>query len=81
MPFLRAGFNGKNRDTGIRGWTRPANGERRFEPAELRAFRCGDYFWYGRRFLAWGEQCVLGTWRSFDLRWEWQYGLPQSRLP
>lgn len=74
MPFLRAGFNARNTDTGIRGWTRQARGGR-FALAELRRFGCGDYFWYGARFLAWGEQVVLGTWRAFDLPWAYQNGL------
>lgn len=81
MPFLRAGFNARNRDTGIRGWTRPYGGRSRFAPAELRLFTCGDFFWYGARFLAWGEQCALGSHWAFDLPSAWQYGLPKSRLP
>lgn len=81
MPFLRAGFNARNFDTGIRGWTRPYNGSASFAPAELRMFACGDLFWYGARFLSWGEQVVLGTYRTFDLPWNWQHGLPQSKLP
>lgn len=79
MPFLRAGFNAQNRDTGIRGWTRHVDGNR-FAPAELRQFRCGDFFWYGARFLAWGEQVVLGSRNELDLPWNAQYGLAQSRL-
>jgi hypothetical protein len=78
MPFLKAGFNPRNRDTGIRGWTRPARGGR-FMPAELRSFECGDYFWLDAgkkpRFLAWGECVVLGSWYEFDLPWEYQNGL------
>lgn len=74
MPFLRAGFNARNRDTGIRGWTRNAAGGR-FALAELRVFACGDFFWYGARFLAWGEQVVLGTWNDFELDWHYQHGL------
>lgn len=81
MPFLRAGFNGRNVDTGIRGWTRPLDGQRGFAPAELRRFKCGDFFWYGKRFLAWGEQVVLGTWPAIELPLEHQIDLPQSRLP
>lgn len=76
--FLRAGFNGRHRSTGIRGWTRHVEGKR-FEPAELIQFLPGgDYAWHGDRFLAWGEQVVLGTWRAFDLLDEWQFDLPQS---
>ena len=79
MPFLRAGFNHRNRDTGIRGWTRPARGGK-FAAAELRQFvPSGDYFWLDARekprFLAWGEQVVLGSWYEFDLPWEYQNGL------
>jgi hypothetical protein len=83
MPFLRAGFNGRNFDTGIRGWTRPIDGHRRFAPAELRMFACGDYFWYGicrPRFLAWGEACTLGSWHEFTLPWHCQEGLAHSDL-
>lgn len=83
MPFLRAGFNHRNRDTGIRGWTRPASGGR-FMPAELRCFACGDFFWIDARakprFLAWGESCVLGSWYEFDLPWEYQRHLPACDL-
>lgn len=78
MPFLQAGFNGRNYRTGIKGWTRPARGGR-FAPAELRLFECGDFFWYGARFLAWGEQVVLGSW-GIDLPWEHQHGLPRSDI-
>lgn len=78
MPFLKAGFNGRNRDTGIRGWTRSARGGP-FKPAELRCFECGDYFWLDAgtptRFLAWGECVVLGSHWGFDLPWEYQNGL------
>ena len=80
VPFLRAGFNASNRDTGIRGWTRPLDGGKH-APAELRQFACGDYFWYGERFLAWGERCVLGSHWGIDLPGHWQRGLPQSELP
>lgn len=79
--FLQAGFNGRNYRTGIRGWTRHVRDEkRRFRPAELREFVCGDYFWHGRHpdgggFMAWGEQCVLGSWHGFDLPWVYQEGL------
>jgi hypothetical protein len=59
MPFLRAGFNPKNHDTGIRAATAPAGSRRGYEPAELRRFACGDYFWYGEGFIAWGECCVF----------------------
>jgi len=70
MPFLKAGFNARNFVTGIKGWTRPASGGR-FQPAELRRFESGDYFWYGvrRGFLARGEACVLGTWPEFVQTW------------
>lgn len=85
MPFMKAGFNGRNRDTGIRAWTRHVTG-RTFAPAELRRFQCGDLFWLGERmvkgekrwFLVWGEEVVIGTWPEFKLPDEWQYGLPQS---
>lgn len=57
MPFLRAGFNARNRDTGIRAWTRALRGST-FAVGELRQFQCGDFFWYGDRpklgaFLVW----------------------------
>lgn len=76
MPFLKAGFNGANYKTGIKGWTRPERGGK-FAPAELRQFECGDYFWLGVRhgFVAWGECVVLGSWYEFDLPWEYQNGL------
>lgn len=79
MPFLRAGFNGRNFHTGIRAWTRPLDG-RKFAPAELRMFACGDFFWHGKGFIAWGEQCVIGSHWGFDLPWEFQNGLAHSDL-
>lgn len=80
--FLRARFNARNRATGIRGWTRHVRGNRGgFKPAELRVFLPGgDYFWYGARFVVWGEQVVLGSY-GIDLPFAWQYGLPQSPWP
>lgn len=79
MPFLKAGFNGRNYKTGIRGWTRPARGGK-FAPAELRIFECGDFFWLGDRFLAWGENVVLGSHWGFDLPWQYQEGLARCDL-
>ncbi len=83
MPFLRAGFNARNVVLDIFGWTRPHGTNRsHFAPAELRRFDCGDYFWLGLRkpqFLAWGEQCVFGSW-GFDLPWEYQNGLAHCDL-
>lgn len=84
MPFLQAGFNARNRDTGIRGWTRHVSGTV-FAPAELRAFHCGDFFWFGERagrgaFLVWGEKVVLGSHWDFRLPWEHQQQLPQCDL-
>ena len=77
MPFLKAGFNGRNTKTGIRGWTRHVAGKR-FAPAELRRFDSGDYFWLGEHFLAWGENIVLGTHWGFTQTWPDE--LPQSAL-
>lgn len=87
MPFLRAGFNPRHRDTGIRAWTRPARGYRQHEPAELVVFTSkppfvhdGDFAWlhYAKRpkFLAWGEQCAFGSW-PIELAFEHsnEYGL------
>ncbi len=34
MPFLKAGFNGRNYDTGIRGFTHHVDGPRKLKPAE-----------------------------------------------
>lgn len=88
MPFLKAGFSARNRDTGIRGWTRHVTG-RTFAPAELRRFACGDLFWLGERmvkgemrsFLVWGDEVVIGSRPEFSLPMEWQHGLPQSVIP
>lgn len=74
MPFLRAGFNGRHYATGIRGWTRHIRGGR-FAQARLICFEAGDLAWRGERFLAWGEQCVLGSHWGFELPWEFQNGL------
>jgi hypothetical protein len=82
MPFLRAGFNYRHRSTGVYGWTRPAGGGK-FAPAELIRFvPAQDYAWLHNadrpRFLAWGEQVVLGSHWSFDLPWCWQHSLSYS---
>lgn len=85
MPFLQAGFNASNRDTGIRGWTRHLSGGQ-FAPAELRQFHRGqDFFWFGGRpgkghFLTWGEFVVLGSHYGFELADEYQYALPRCDL-
>lgn len=72
MPFLQAGFNGRNYKTGIRAWTRHVRGSS-FAPAELRYFECGDFFWLGKNFLSWGECVVIGTHWCFDLPHEFTY--------
>ncbi len=80
MPFLRAGFNPRNRGTGIRAWTRNVHDPKiKFALAELRVHACGDMFWRGVavNFWEWGEQCVIGTW-GFSLCWEFQNGLAHS---
>lgn len=83
MPFMRAGFNARHRETGICAWTRPASGGK-FDRAELLMLQAGDFVWHVKRkndeVLAWGEQCVFGSWRDFDLKPEWQEGLEQSKL-
>lgn len=84
MPFLKAGFNARNTDTGIRGWTRHVRGKQ-FAPAELRRWQCGDYFWIGERhgkgtFIVWGEFVVGGSHYGFDLAWEYQNGLAHSDI-
>ena len=81
MPFLKAGFNARHVRLGIFAWTRAVTGKR-FEPAQLIRFEGGDLAWLGleERFLAWGEQCVIGTRPEFDLPDEWQFGLPQSQI-
>lgn len=84
--FLQAGFNGRNYRTGISGWTRHVRDEkRRFRPAQLREFECGDFFWTGKHpdgggFMAWGEEVVLGTHYGFELAWEYQNQLPQCDI-
>lgn len=83
MPFLRAGFNGRNRDTGIRGWTRPLAGGK-FALAELRLMHAGDLLWVGagkHAFVAWGEACVFGSFGFDDLAGAWDDDLPQSKIP
>lgn len=79
MPFLRAGFNYRHRETGVRGWTRPLNGRSTFAPAELIRFKSGDLAWLHLaqkpRFLQWGEQVVLGSWGAIELPWQHQEGL------
>ena len=82
MPFVRAGFNPRHEQTFIHGWTRSLAGSR-FKAAELIRFASGDYAWLAvdHSFLAWGEQCVFGTWPEFNLPREWQSGLPQSPYP
>lgn len=84
MPFMRAGFNFRHKSTNVFGWTRPVNGKR-FALAELIRFTpSGDLAWIDAadkpKFLAWGEQVVIGSRPEFDLPMEWQHGLPQSAL-
>jgi hypothetical protein len=92
MPFI----NFRHFDTGIRGWTRPLDGHRPFAPAALIRFTpkllyipgvgvdLGDLAWIHNAkrpcFLAWGEQCVIGSHWGFDLPGEWQWGLPRCDL-
>lgn len=53
--FLRAGFNGRHANTGIRAVTMHERGNRRgFQPAALCRWASGEYFWHGRNFAAWG---------------------------
>lgn len=83
MPFLRAGFNARHVQVGIRAWTRQLAGGK-FKAAELIRFKpSGDLAWLGidRSFLAWGDQCVFGTRPEFELPREWQEGLPQTAYP
>jgi hypothetical protein len=82
MPFSQAGINLRNRNTGIRGFISHVRGNRGgFKPAELRIFACGDRFWCGQDFIAWGEcvyfATILAGYREY--RRGWQY--PQSELP
>jgi hypothetical protein len=79
--FLQAGFNPAQRRTGIRGWTRHVRDQRRrFLPAELRQWASGDYFWRVPVGVAWGEQCVLGSYHAFSLPWYHQDYLPACTL-
>jgi crossover junction endodeoxyribonuclease RusA len=70
----------RNRDTGIRAWTRKLSGGL-YAVAELRQFGSGDLFWMVGNGVAWGDTCVIGTWPEFDLPRHWQEGLPQSKYP
>lgn len=77
--FLQAGFNGRHYNTGIKGWTRHVSGNR-FAPADLVEFvHGGDLAWWGKRFLAWGEHVVLGSY-GIELPWEWQHALPRCDI-
>lgn len=78
--FLQAGSNLRHYNTGIKGWTRHVEGNR-FAPADLVEFaHGGDFAWWGKRFLAWGEQVVLGTHHGFKLADEHQFGLPRCDI-
>lgn len=79
MPFLAAGFNARNRDTGIVAWTSRGGPPR---PAALHCFACGDYFWLGierrRPFLTWGDKVrfrnlllVPGIWAEVTGKSPW----------
>lgn len=77
--FLQAGSNLRHYNTGIKGWTRHVSGNR-FAPADLVEFvHGGDLAWWGKRFLAWGEQVVLGSY-GFELPYEWQGPLPKCDI-
>lgn len=76
--------NARNHDTGIRAVTRHERGNKRgWAPAQLRVFACGDRFWYGGNFLAWGENVYFRNLMEVDF-WgrlgvnTWR--LPMSRL-
>lgn len=73
MPFLRAGFRANNRVTGIRAFI----SHPRYVRAELRVFECGDYFWYGKQFIAWGDAIMFRD--LIHVRGCW--GLKQSEWP
>lgn len=75
MPFLQAGFNFRNRSTGIVGWTRHVRGRHFALSRLIRFMPANDYAWYGQRHLAWGDFIVLGTHWGFELPWEYQNGL------
>ncbi|MDP2622090.1 MAG: hypothetical protein Q8P46_18260, partial [Hyphomicrobiales bacterium] len=54
---------------------------KRFEPARLIVFEGGDFAWLGigERFLAWGDQVVLGSY-GIELPEEHQFGIPMSEI-
>jgi hypothetical protein len=73
--FLRAGFNGRHVDTGVRGLSR-------FVWARLVRFvPSGDLAWHGPRFLTWGSTCNFHCLVSDGLKWPDRYMLPKSDLP
>lgn len=62
MPFERAGYNTRSRDTGIRAFTLNVHAGGYFRAAALRRCRGGDFIWQGRRpggskFRSWGDFC------------------------
>lgn len=61
MPFLRAGFNARNRALGIYAWCRPAGTREPARWCELRVFKSGDYFWLDElgRYLIWDDQVQI----------------------
>jgi len=72
--FLRAGFNPRHFDTGVRAWSRGVVVRLiRFVPS-------GDLAWNGRGFLTWGSTCAFRDLIEGPVRFSDCYG-PQSRLP
>jgi hypothetical protein len=57
--FLQAGFNGRCRARGI-AFARVSRLDRHWvRSAELIQFASGDFAWYGRGGISWGEQLVI----------------------
>jgi hypothetical protein len=72
--FLRAGFNPRYVDTGVRGLTR-------FVWARLIQLEGGDLAWHGPGFLTWGSTCHFQNLVDDGLKWADRYSLPKSELP
>ena len=73
--FLRAGFNPRHVDTGVRGLTRWVWARLiRFVPS-------GELAWHGPRFLTWGNTCSFHSLIDCGLKFSERYNLPKSELP
>lgn len=81
--FLRAGFNRRNRTTGISAFTFHERSGRGFRWSELRIWKCGDLFWLGYSRASgpvWGIVLGFRNLIGDGLMWPERHALPKSEV-